>query len=121
MRKMTQITFAKPDMSWRRNRSPNTVMSNQNHSTNMKIANASTRKFLNVKPSFMKNTVVSFSFLVRCVADDRTGHAVAAAAATAKFRTGDSDHLDACLAQQCIRIGVAVIGEDNSRRGADEI
>src|SRR5258708_30358669 len=50
MSRITQRTLAKPDTSWRRNRSPVTVISNQNHRMNMKIAKTSARKFVNVKP-----------------------------------------------------------------------
>src|SRR6516162_6385520 len=47
---ITQITLAQPDMSRRRNRSPKTVISNQNHSTKMNIEKTSARKLGNVKP-----------------------------------------------------------------------
>src|SRR5215469_17653829 len=47
---ITQITLAQPDMSWRRNRSPKTVISNQNHSTKIKIDKTSARKLEKVKP-----------------------------------------------------------------------
>src|SRR5262249_37015578 len=59
--------------------------------------------------------------LVHRIADDRTGHAVAAAAATAQFRTDNGDDLDALLAQQGVRVRVAVVGVHHSRRGADEV
>src|SRR6185312_3624428 len=45
------------------------------------------------------------------VADQRTRHAVAAAAASAELGADDGDHLDACPAQQRVGVGVAVVGE----------
>src|SRR5262249_41559254 len=47
---ITQITLAQPDTSRLRNRSPNTVISNQNHSTKINIEKTSARKLLKVKP-----------------------------------------------------------------------
>src|SRR4029079_17225426 len=55
------------------------------------------------------------------VADDRTGHAVAAAAAATQFRPDDGDDLDPGPAQQRIGMGVAVVGEDDSRFDGDEV
>src|SRR5215471_14683472 len=46
-------------MSRRRNRSPMTMMSSQNHRTNMNTAKASARKLRKVKPSEKKNIAVS--------------------------------------------------------------
>src|SRR5262245_56888323 len=46
-------------MSRRRNRSPMTMMSSQNHSTNMNTAKASARKLRKVKPSAKKNIAIS--------------------------------------------------------------
>ena len=40
----TQTTLPQPDMSRRRNKSPKTVISNQNHSTKMNIEKTSARK-----------------------------------------------------------------------------
>src|SRR5262249_33001193 len=47
---ITQIVLPQPDMSCRRNRSPNTVISNQNHSTKINIEKTSARKLGKVKP-----------------------------------------------------------------------
>src|SRR6516162_99283 len=49
-------------MSWRRNRSPMTMMSSQNHRTNMNTAKASTRKLRKVKPS-EKKSICGFSLI----------------------------------------------------------
>src|SRR5262249_53162744 len=46
-------------MSWRRNRSPMTMMSSQNHRTNMNTAKTSVRKLRKVNPSEKKNIAVS--------------------------------------------------------------
>ena len=59
--------------------------------------------------------------VVHGVADDRAGHAVAAAAAAAELGADDRDDLDALLAQQRVGVGVAVVGEHHARRGADEV
>jgi hypothetical protein len=59
--------------------------------------------------------------LIRGVADDRAGHAMAAAAAAAELGADDGDDLDALLAQQRVGVGVAVVGEDHARRGADQV
>src|SRR4029079_19018540 len=45
------MALTQPEMSCRRNRSPKTVISNQNQTTNMNIAKASARKLRKVKPS----------------------------------------------------------------------
>jgi hypothetical protein len=37
-----------------------------------------------------------------------------AAAAAPEFGAGDRDDLDAFLANECVRLGVAVIGEDHT-------
>src|SRR5271170_2096002 len=50
MNAITQSTLAKPDTSCRRNRSPDTTMSSQNHNMNMNIVKASAMKLLNVNP-----------------------------------------------------------------------
>ena len=55
------------------------------------------------------------------VADDRAGHAVAAAAASAQFGPDDGDDLDAGLAQQRVGVGVAVVGEDDAGFDGDEV
>src|SRR3954453_8199846 len=55
------------------------------------------------------------------VADNRAGHAVAAASSSAQFRSDDGDDLDPGLAQQRVGVGVAVIGEDNARFDGDQI
>src|SRR4029077_17375144 len=47
---ITHTTLPKPDTSRRRNRSPNTVISNQNHSTKINIEKTSARKLGKVKP-----------------------------------------------------------------------
>src|SRR5262249_22204397 len=58
---------------------------------------------------------------VHAVADERAGHAVAAAAAAAEFGADDGDDLDAGLAQQGIGTGVAVVGEDHAGCDGDEV
>src|SRR5215472_11469145 len=50
MSRITQSTLPKPDTSWRRNRSLDTAMSNQNHKMNMNTAKRSATKLVNVKP-----------------------------------------------------------------------
>src|SRR5262249_57758038 len=55
-------------MSWRRNRSPMTMMSSQNHRTNMNTAKTSARKLRKVKPSAKKNMAISPWLLDRAVA-----------------------------------------------------
>src|SRR5271169_5051145 len=57
---MTQSTLARPDTSRRRNRSPNTVISNQNHSTKIKIEKTSVRKLGKVKPPGNNMSVLPF-------------------------------------------------------------
>src|SRR5690606_8443510 len=59
--------------------------------------------------------------VVHGIANDRAGHAMAAATSAPKFRAGDGDDLNALFAQQRIGIGVAIIGKDHAGRGADEI
>src|SRR5215470_1445316 len=46
-------------MSWRRSRSPMTMMSSQNHRTNMNTAKTSAKKLRKVKPSAKKNIAIS--------------------------------------------------------------
>src|SRR5215831_12020646 len=60
IRAITQIALTQPDMSRRRNRSPMTMMSSQNHRTNMNTAKASARKLRKVKPSEKKSIVILF-------------------------------------------------------------
>src|SRR5690242_21264490 len=55
------------------------------------------------------------------VADQRTRHAVAAAAAAAELRADDGDYLDASPAQQGVRVGVAVVCEHHSRFYGNEV
>ena len=55
---ITRIAFAQQDMSCRQNRSLKTVISNQNHSTKIKIDKTSARKLENVKPSVSKIPIV---------------------------------------------------------------
>src|SRR5512139_2052547 len=55
------------------------------------------------------------------IADDRASHAVPAATPATEFRADDGDDLDAFLAQQRVRVGVAVVGIHDARRGADEV
>ena len=52
---------------------------------------------------------------VHGIADQRAGHAVAAAAAAAELGADDRDDLDPGLAQQGIGAGVAVVGEYHAR------
>ena len=63
----------------------------------------------------------SCGLIVHGVADDRAGHAVAAAAPSAQLGADDGDHLDAFLAQQRVGVDVAVVGEDHAGGCADEI
>src|SRR5215469_7259037 len=58
MSAITQIALAHPDMSWRRNRSPKTVISNQNHNTKINIDTTSARKLEKVKPP--ENSMLEF-------------------------------------------------------------
>src|SRR5262249_9883331 len=53
--------------------------------------------------------------LVHRIADDRASHAVTATATATQFSAHDRDDLDTLLAQQCVRVGVPVIGEDHTR------
>src|SRR5215831_21061627 len=55
------------------------------------------------------------------IADDRTGHAMTAAAAATQFRTDDRDNFDPLLAQQRVGVGVTVVGKDDPRRCAHQI
>src|SRR5690349_5833544 len=55
------------------------------------------------------------------VAPDRARHAVPATATATQFGTADSDDLDARLAQQRIRIGIPVIGDDDTGFECDNI
>src|SRR6516225_3417010 len=55
------------------------------------------------------------------IANDRAGHAVPAAAAAPELGARDRDHLDALFPQQRIGVHVAVIREDDARRGANEV
>ena len=50
-----------------------------------------------------------------------TGHAMPAAAAAAEFRAAHGDHLDAGLAQQRVRVGVAVVGDDDAGLQRDDV
>src|SRR5215468_5258325 len=55
------------------------------------------------------------------LAHDRAGHAMAAAAAAAELGADDGDDLDAFLAQERVGVGVAVVGENDTRRDAYEV
>ena len=55
------------------------------------------------------------------VADDRAGHAVAAATSATEFGADDGDDFDPRLPEQRIGVSVAVIGEDDAGRRADEV
>src|SRR5918994_2438693 len=55
------------------------------------------------------------------VPQERTGHAVAAAAALAQLETGDLDHLDARLAHLGDRVPVALVGHDDARLERDDV
>src|SRR5215467_10592207 len=57
---ITQITLAQPEMSCRRNRSPKTVISNQNHSTKINIEKTSARKLEKVKPPENNISILPF-------------------------------------------------------------
>src|SRR5690242_1973270 len=55
------------------------------------------------------------------VSFQRTGHAVAAAAALAEFEPTDGDHLDPRLAQGGVRTGVALVGDDDPGFERDDV
>ena len=55
------------------------------------------------------------------IAQDRAGHAVAAAAAAAELLAADGDDLDAGLAQQRVGVGVAVVADDHARLERDDV
>ena len=62
-----------------------------------------------------------FVLLSSCVAGDRTGHAVAAAAAAAELLAGDGEHLDAGLRELRVRRLVALVGDDDARLERDDV
>src|SRR6516162_5794883 len=68
-----QITLAQPDTSRRRNRSPKTVISNQNHSTKINMDKTSARKLGKVKPpgNNMSILPISVSAMLECPATVR--------------------------------------------------
>src|SRR5262249_62327533 len=55
------------------------------------------------------------------VALDRADHAVAAAAALTELEPGDSDHLDAGLAQRRVDAGVPLIGHHHAGLARDDV
>src|SRR5580704_13706010 len=55
------------------------------------------------------------------VAGDGTGHAMAAAATAPELCPSDGDDFDPSLSEQRVCVSVAVVGEDNAWRGANEI
>src|SRR5271166_714620 len=63
MRAITQIALTQPETSRRRNRSLMTMMSSQNHRTNINTAKASARKLRKVKPSEKNNIAISLVYL----------------------------------------------------------
>src|SRR5215467_1310921 len=65
-------------------------------------------------------TVLIWAFL-SCVADDRTGHAMAAAAAAAELLAGDRVDLDSGLRQLLVRRLVALVGDDHAGRERDDV
>src|ERR1700727_411426 len=71
MNAITQSTLAKPDTSWRRKRSPDTTISNQNHSMNMNIVKASAMKLPNVNPP--SNNIALFPSQSSCDSIDQCG------------------------------------------------
>src|SRR5215469_12934156 len=58
---------------------------------------------------------------VHRITNDRTGHAVAAATPSAELGADDRDHFDPGLAEQGVRVSIAVVSEDHARRSANEI
>src|SRR5215469_8945960 len=58
---------------------------------------------------------------INSIPNQRTCHAVPTASAPSKFSAYDGDDFDACFTQQRVGIDIAVIGEDNARRCADEV
>src|SRR3954454_7456721 len=60
-------------------------------------------------------TVLMCSELLSGVARDRTGHAMAAAAAAAELLAGDRQHFDPRLRELRVRRLVALVGDDDAR------
>src|SRR6516165_10055578 len=67
---ITQSVLAKPDTSCRRNRSPKTVISNQNHSTKINIEKTSARKLGKVKPPGNNMSVLPILWFGACRTED---------------------------------------------------
>src|ERR687897_1289461 len=65
--------------------------------------------------------VASIRLTSHGVPQERTGHAVAAAAALAQLETGDLDHLDPRLAHLGDRVRVALVGHDDARLEGDDV
>src|SRR5271169_3647063 len=91
---MTQSTLARPDTSRRRNRSPNTVISNQNHSTKIKIEKTSVRKLGKVKPPANNMSVLPFDGMRRPPSDGHFADAVRRNCGT-KYRSGQDRNYSA--------------------------
>src|SRR5271168_1361614 len=64
MSRITHATLPTPDTSWRRNRSPNTVMRSQSHRTKMNIEKAFARKLANVNPPSNNIAVLPYSAII---------------------------------------------------------
>src|SRR5262245_33314652 len=69
----------------------------------------------------MRRTAAGPGSVVHRIAADRAGHAVPAATAAPELGADDRDDLDALLAQERVRVGVAIVREDHARRGADQV
>ena len=61
------------------------------------------------------------SHLLHRVAQQRAGHAVPAAPALAQLEAGDLDDLDACLSHLGDRVGVALVGDDDTGLEGDDV
>ena len=55
------------------------------------------------------------ALIVDSIANDGAGHAMAPATAAAQLSADDRDYFDARLAQQCVRVDIAVVGKDDTR------
>src|SRR5262252_5591338 len=85
---ITQSALPKPETSRRRNRSPKTVMSNQNHRTKINTEKTSARKFVYVKPP--RNNMLALLFV-----DILTG-------LLGKSRNAEWDYAMSCFARRAI-------------------
>src|SRR4029453_4059326 len=66
-------------------------------------------------------TVLMVPLLSSWLADDRTSHAVAAAASATQLLTSDGEHLDAGLGELRVRRLVALVTDDDARLERDHV